>query len=175
MNRLKGFTLIELMVTISIAAILLTVGAPSLNSLYQNTRADSGIKQIHQALYFARSHAISLGQNITVCPKNGSQCNNGKNNWKNGMIVFIDSDRNDVPDTPQSILIHVSAFHDKDIVQFNRAISIKFQPDGTTFGAAGTLTYCPDEADNESSKAVIINFAGRIRYSQDAVITCSTN
>ncbi len=173
MSNIKGFTLVELMVTIAIAAILITIGAPSLNGLYQSTRADTSIKQIHQALHFARNQAVTLGQNITVCPKNGDQCNNGENNWKDGLIVFIDNNRDDVSDSPQSILLHLSAFHEGDIVRFNRATSIRFQPDGKAT-PNGTLTYCPDDADNASSKAIKINVSGRIRFSQEKSISCST-
>ncbi len=55
-----GFSLLEVMVAMVLLAILASVGAPSLKSLYEGYRAQTGIKQVQQLLQFARNQAISM-------------------------------------------------------------------------------------------------------------------
>ncbi|WP_019591516.1 GspH/FimT family pseudopilin [Thioalkalivibrio sp. ALE20] len=63
-----GFTLIELMVTIAVAAILLTVAVPGFQSLVQNNRATTAANQLSTAFNFARSEAVTRGVEVSVCP-----------------------------------------------------------------------------------------------------------
>lgn len=67
LNKLFGFTLVELMVTIAVAAILLTIGVPSLISVYEGVRVNNNIAKIHDIMVFARNQAVSYGATIKVC------------------------------------------------------------------------------------------------------------
>ncbi len=58
-HKMAGFTLIELMITITVAAILLTIGVPSLVSLYEGMRVNNNITKIHDIMVFARNQAVS--------------------------------------------------------------------------------------------------------------------
>jgi type IV fimbrial biogenesis protein FimU len=64
----KGFTLVELMVTIAVLAILVTVGIPSFISLINNTKADTESTDLYRALNYARLEAINRGASIRVTP-----------------------------------------------------------------------------------------------------------
>ncbi|SCZ51596.1 GspH/FimT family pseudopilin [Thiohalomonas denitrificans] len=61
-----GFTLIELMITISVLAILITLGVPSFQDTLERHRLKAAIEQVYQDLQYARSEAIKRNQNITV-------------------------------------------------------------------------------------------------------------
>ena len=65
-KKMAGFTLIELMITIAVAAILLTIGIPSLVSLYESMRVNNNITKIHDIMAFARNQAISYGTTVNV-------------------------------------------------------------------------------------------------------------
>jgi type IV fimbrial biogenesis protein FimT len=77
----RGFTLVELLVTISIAAILLTVAVPSFSTLIlqQQVRVSAG--DLQTTLFFARSEAIKRAADVRVVPAGGD--------WKNGWSVQL--------------------------------------------------------------------------------------
>ena len=88
---LRGFTIIELLVTVAVAAILLTVVVPSFVSVTQSTRASAEANLLVGDLYLARSEAIKRGQSVTVCSSSdGLSCNGNPAVWSNGWIVFPD-------------------------------------------------------------------------------------
>ena len=88
----KGFTLLELIITVAIAGILLGIGVPGFGSLMRESRISSQYNSLVGSLYQARSEAIKGASDVTVCPKRGSGDNRcgGNNDWENGWIVFLD-------------------------------------------------------------------------------------
>jgi len=88
----KGFTLIELMVTVAVAAILLTVGVPSFRDTVENNRLTAAANELVSALNLARSEAIKRGVRVTVCKSaDGAGCTSS-GDWEQGWIVFTDLD-----------------------------------------------------------------------------------
>ncbi len=86
----KGFTLIELMVTVAVAAILLTVGVPSFRATVENNRLTAAANELVGALNLARSEAIKRGVRVTVCKSaDGATCTTSSD-WEKGWIVFVD-------------------------------------------------------------------------------------
>ena len=85
----KGFTLVELMVAVSVTLILLTVGVPSFNSTMLKMRASSVADGLISALNFARSEAMSRNERVTLCPSsNQISCTVGAENWNDGWLVL---------------------------------------------------------------------------------------
>lgn len=170
MTTSTGFTLVEVMVTLAISTILMGVAAPNLSNLYDDLRADSHIRTIQQTLQYGRNSAISYATRVTICPVEDDKCSN---NWQLGLTVFTDSgDKNSI-DGIDKILIQTAPFNTRDTVTYNRS-AVRFQPDGLASGTNGTLKYCPSSASSPYSKAVIVNQAGRIRFSREKNITCSS-
>jgi type IV fimbrial biogenesis protein FimT len=95
MNRQLGFTLTELIVTVAIAAILLTVGVPSFQSMIRNNRAATHMNEMISALNLARSEAAKLGRRVSLCPSTDQASCTGGTNWNSGWIVFTDTSTND--------------------------------------------------------------------------------
>ena len=164
----KGFTLVELMTALSISSLLTLIAIPSLLALNQKVRADSNIRLIQNTLAFARNSAINYGTRVTVCPISSGECSS---DWSIGLTVFIDSGQKNVIDGNDVLLRETNEFNEKDIIQYNRK-SIRFQPDGLASGTNGTLVYCPDDINSPYSAAVIVNQAGRMRFSKKKTIVC---
>ena len=67
-DRNKGFSLIELLVTVAVLAILVTVGIPTFSTLIAHNRADADTGEFYRALNYARLEAINRGVNVRVVP-----------------------------------------------------------------------------------------------------------
>ncbi|WP_373188287.1 GspH/FimT family pseudopilin [Halopseudomonas sp.] len=80
MKSVKGFTLIELMVTIAVLAIALAIAVPSFAEMIRSNRADTQREAVISALSTARSEAVKRGTTITVKPVSGT-------NWTSGWQV----------------------------------------------------------------------------------------
>jgi type IV fimbrial biogenesis protein FimT len=89
-----GFTLIELMVVMAIAAILISLAAPSFARLIRSTSVASDVNTFLADLRFARNEAIKRGTVIVMCKSDDPEaatpsCSTGAD-WKSGWIIFAD-------------------------------------------------------------------------------------
>lgn len=84
-RRAGGFTLIELMVTITLIVTLLALAAPSFATFQRNSELTTAANAMLSSLTAARSEAMKRGRNVSVVPADGS-------NWDSGWIVFVDTD-----------------------------------------------------------------------------------
>lgn len=164
----RGFNLIEILTTITIMGLFTVMALPSFKALIQQLRVDSNLRTIKQSVAFARNMAINYGARVTMCPLKQDKC---AKEWQNGFTIFIDKGKSNQLDANDTLLLSISQFHQEDIIQYNRK-AIRFQPDGLASGTNGTLTYCPEDYTSPYSQALVINQAGKARYSTKKTITC---
>lgn len=88
MRYSRGFTLIELMITLSILAILIAIAAPSFRDTIQNSRTLTIANDLTTALQFARSEAVKRGVRVDICRRNANACANATD-WGNGWLVKV--------------------------------------------------------------------------------------
>ncbi len=102
-----GFTLLELMVTITIVAILGALAAPSFQTMIHANRTRSVASELLATLNLARSEAARRGQPVSICrSSNGSSCSSSGTGWDQGWIAFVnvDNDKPAVRDSNELIL-----------------------------------------------------------------------
>lgn len=141
----SGFTLIEILVTIAIAAILAGVAVPSLSGFLRNVKLNSISASLVASLQQARSEAIKLNQVVLVCPSNTTKTDcAATTDWgANGWLVCYDADSDsvcDVPPTDGSMPnpIRVEGKVDTAFAAIaGPAAAIRFAPSGSQ-GAAGS-------------------------------------
>lgn len=164
-----GFTLMELMVTISIAAILLSVAIPSFTPTIASNRLTTYANELVTALNLARSEAVKRGLRITLCKStNGSSCT-GTDNWSQGWIIFTDQNNNAAYDSSTETILRVqvnSASAVTMVGNTNIANYISYVATGQsqlTSGAfqAGTIKVCDDRTGNVGIN-IVLNSVGRI-------------
>ena len=93
----NGFTLIELMVTLAMVAILMTVAVPSFTTFQRNAELTSFSNSLLSGINAARGEAMKRGRNAMVVPKDGD--------WNKGWTVFVDVNRDGVYDETTDITV----------------------------------------------------------------------
>ena len=165
-QQLSGFTIIELMIVLAIAAILAALAAPSFTTIIQDNRLVTQVNELQAALGLARSEAIKTNNNVTTCrSSDGASC---AGSWQNGWIVFIDNDAYGTVDIDDTILrVHGSISGGGNSLVFNQTRVI-YTGNGFVRGASnGTFTFCDDRGPT-SAKAIIISTTGRPRLALDS-------
>lgn len=86
----QGFTLYELMITVAIVGVILSIGIPNMQAYSQNSRMTATANDLHAAFHLARSEASRAKENITLCASANSIACLGT--FDQGYIVFVDLD-----------------------------------------------------------------------------------
>jgi type IV fimbrial biogenesis protein FimT len=182
MNRhiQKGFTLIELFIALSVAAILLTLAMPSFSTLTMNKRITTQTNDFIVSLALARAEALKRVRRVTVCPSaNGSSCA-GSADWEQGWIVFANLDDDATVDSGEVILQAHSALDGGNTLRgsANVASYISFLSSGSArlIGGAfqsGTLVLCDERGAGDHARAINLSVTGRSRVEYTAPDTCA--
>lgn len=138
-----GFTLMELIVVVAIAAILATIAAPSFTGLINDTKQSSLTSQLVSDLNRARSEAIKRNARIVFCVRNsaGTDCGTGTN-WQNGWLICYGSSACDTTlpsDGSAANPLSVRQVLDPRLTLTGSTNLIRFNPNGTQ-GSAGSVT-----------------------------------
>lgn len=161
-NRPAGFTLIELMVTLSVLAILLTIGIPSLQMFIQNSRLQSQSAALVGDFNYARAEAVRLGSPVAVCASaDGASCS-GALAWETGWIVFNDRNGNGAVDAAElPVLRAAPALGGGNTMRAGGAL-VRFTALGYSAGFNDTFSVC-DIRGLGDARGVILNNQGRVR------------
>lgn len=135
--KAKGFTLVELMVTVAVMAILAMIAIPSFTSLINSNRIVSQANELVAVVQGARSEAIRYNQRVYVCSSsNGTSCA-GSANW-NGWLVFLDRNRDAAPQATE-ILQQGTVKAPLQLTSDLGNGTFHFRPDGLARGAGEAL------------------------------------
>jgi type IV fimbrial biogenesis protein FimT len=153
MKKNKGTTLIELMVTITIATILISIAIPSFRDLIIRNRLSAATNDLVAGINYARAEAIKRGISMTLCKSSsGTACDGAE--WENGWIAFTDLNADGDLDTGENILrVWSSLPTDYTLRPNNNFVNfIRYNALGEA-NNIGTFAVCHD---NESAKAKAI-------------------
>ena len=156
-TRCGGFTLIELMITITLGAIIMGIGVPSYQDFVVKNRIQTQASEIRSSLAMARVEAIRRGLRVRVCPGQG-RCVGA--NWHGGWNSFVDrnSDNNIDPNETQ-LEVHIRLDGGSTLTGANNVI---FNSDGTAVRAR-TLILCTADSHARHRRRIAISSVGRVR------------
>jgi type IV fimbrial biogenesis protein FimT len=161
---LKGFTLVEAIVSLAIASILLGSAAPSLIRMVDRSKATSNINRIVTAVNFTRHAAITNRVTATLCASRPDRDCGGK--WHEELIVFSDSNKNAKIDGSDSIIARIAPSTSDGTVKwraFQNRQYLQMTQMGYTNFQNGNFVYCPQDHDLMYARQIVINIQGRAR------------
>jgi type IV fimbrial biogenesis protein FimT len=162
LRRNPGFTVLELMLTVSIACILLLTGIPSFQQFSRLQNMKAAVGSLQNDLMMGRSEAVTINTHVVACPgEPGPGCSGGTN-WARGWIVFADLNADRKLQTDERIIRRGHAVDNIDILGSQGRTEIRFFPNGSAPGSNGSITFCGMGGPAEARKLVISNL-GRIR------------
>ena len=163
MRRSAGFTLIELVTTMSVAAILAGIAAPSFAGFIERQRASAAMTSLMTHMALARVAAISRNQRAVLCPtSDGVHCE-ASIDWSAGWMLFHDEDGNHKPDGNDEIVrvdLEPTSRHLRVVSTTGRQ-QLRYLPDGRSAGTNLTISICNKTGDLLGQ--VIVNNMGRPR------------
>jgi type IV fimbrial biogenesis protein FimT len=175
-----GYTLVEMMIVITIVAILLALGVPSYRYVTNSNRVSAEVNALLGDLQFARSEAVKEGTTVTVCPTNNPMvsqpaCAANSTEWDQGWIVTSASANPNVLRVQQAFANTRDSFlsnGNQTSITFDRNGFANATPALTNAGATIILKTTPPTA-TAWIRCVEIERGGMIstsRYQQD--VTC---
>jgi len=179
LQRQSGFTLLELIITIVILAIVASFAVPSFRETVLNNRLTAQINEISSLISYARSEASKLqGGVVTACSSTDSASCSGNAAWETGWIIFrdMDGDRSvDSGDGDEVLkvggsLLGGNSFRIEGLTSdgggFVQFASNGFPIPSATGSNAGTFIVC-DERGAAEARAVVVNVSGQTRLARD--------
>jgi type IV fimbrial biogenesis protein FimT len=134
----RGFTLIEMMVTVSIAAIMLGIGVPAFRDFIAGQKVKTTSQDLMTALVIARSEAIKRNANVTMAPVTADT-------WVSGWTVTA---------APSATTVHEQ--------QALSGVTITLAPSSVVFGSNGrpAVTSKFQVTGTSSTKCVRVDLTG---------------
>ena len=165
-HRNSGFTLLELLICITLLATILVASSNSIGKLVDRQRSHSEIKELMRAFHFAKTAAINNAQIVTICPLDAhSQCTA---DWNGPISIFRDPDNQKMLSNDDRLL-HV--YQGSGQGHFQPAPSTRryfqFSSLGTARGTMGNITWCARDDQAFLRQQLIVSRSGRLRLAQD--------
>jgi type IV fimbrial biogenesis protein FimT len=159
MSKHSGFTLIELMVTIGIAGILMSIALPGFKSVVADNKLTSNINQLVSALNLARSEAVKRNLDVSI-KKTGEE-------WEEGWTVFTDVDSDGTKGTGDILLRSYGAVPSNFTLRSTEEDYISYKATGQLSTAANVVFVFCDNSDGNNipeantARVININLLGR--------------
>ncbi|WP_367605790.1 GspH/FimT family pseudopilin [Legionella sp. W05-934-2] len=162
----NGFTLVEMMITLVVAAILIGLAVPSYFNMVQNNHITATVNKLSASLNYARLEAIKRGEQVSVCAASSAALNACGTNaqWAQGWVVFVDENDNNVIDVGDT-LIRVNEQLPPGITITTVSSVVSYDGTGFLNSNATNFTVSASGCTGDSGRQLAIAGSGRLSLS----------
>lgn len=167
--RNNGFTLVEMLTALAVAAILTFVAIPLADDLLARQRASMALRSFTDSLRYARTHAVLHQTGVTMRAQ--------QNNWAAGWMIFEDPNQNATYDSQERPLLQRTP-RETLVISGNQPVAsyIHFNMQGEPQLAgggfqAGTVTICSPSTPEKRTRLIMAR-SGRLRVSSEEASSC---
>lgn len=161
--RIAGFTLVELMVTVALVALLMAIGVPTFRDVSLGSRLSAAANNVLASVQLARSEAIKRNLAVTVCASaDGATCADD-GGWEQGWIIL---------DSAGNLIQRQGSLPDGYVMsQAGGVLPLEFEPIGIGSNAA-TITVCRNDPLGRQERIVSVNAAGSVHIETTMAGAC---
>ncbi|MEG3755483.1 GspH/FimT family pseudopilin [Psychromonas arctica] len=156
----QGFTLIEMLITIAVAAILLSIVVPSFNSIIESSKERTTRDSLASAIYTAKQQAQSERLNVYLCTTTDGVSCEDTTDWSGEWLIYQDDNSSGDLDSGDTIVANISS---KTNLITSSIEEVKFTPTGHSL--ANTFKICSN-TDNKVVYQMVLSRMGRITYEE---------
>lgn len=167
----KGFTLIELVITMAIIIVVVSIAIPSFSGFWRDAELKTQTNLFLSAFHYARTEALMRGFPVFLCASDGDECSDSSD-WHLGWIVYVDLNGNGSLGSDEQIRTFPALSEGYSLQPNVNAPSLQFWPDGQVRRKSGalplmTFRLCGPGADDtnmeERAREFVISSTGRVR------------
>lgn len=169
-----GYTVLELLVTLAVLALLAAVAIPSFDDSIQRNARDSAVLDLMSSLSLARSEAVNASSTVSICRSTNQTACAAAGDWAAGWLIFVDADGDGALDTGEEILQGRSALDGQAAITLANGggtamAFLSYDREGFLGNSSNGATYKFCSADNQAAdaRAVWVANTGRASRSLD--------
>lgn len=178
-SRSGGFTAVELMVVVSMLAVLVALAAVSFTLMLESWRVRDVMESMRTTLLLAKSEAIKHGGRVVIhkLPNNTNSCNSaiGNRDWDCGWIVCLDTNDNGACNANEPVLQRIETPAKVQVTRTGGGATIKLNRwglvDGTWLGFS--LVPLDKSTSHPGARGICMSSGGRIRFLLPEAIPCT--
>lgn len=162
MNRVKGFTLAEMLITMLILSILIVMALPGFSSLLFRAEAHALQRKLMVSISYSRTLAVSMQTSVTLC----SGTTSCEKEWGDHLLIFSDHNQNGLIDGEDEISKQVVLGKEGSSLRwksFRRKPYLVFTALGQAPSSNGTFHYCPENDRKSHRFSFVLAKTGRAR------------
>ncbi len=163
----RGLSLLEIMVTMGISAIIFSITIPVMASFISQNRIATQVNNLRNSLDLARSVAVKENRHTVICKSDDGESCSRQEHWEQGWIIFVDDNRDRHRTENERLVLVQQPLPNGTQLKYRAFGSrhyVAYRPMGFTL-TNGTFTVC-NPAVPDRSKALILSKTGRVRLSK---------